>query len=207
MPARNQTTRPRMEMRMKSPKITGWRTAGAAALALSAMLMATACSTSDDALGPNSDTATALTAVQPEGGTTGVDPNAEVVLEFSHPVNPTMSDYADVHEGDLQGPEVAGSWSWSEDRTVLTFRSEEPFAPATTYVVHVGGGMTDADGDHVNLGEHGSHMGGDWATGSMMGSGQAGGMMGADGSGHMGEGWEHPSNGSYGMVFRFTTSS
>ena len=192
---------------MKSPKITGWRAAGAAAVALSAMLVATACSSPVDAVGPDSDAATALTAVQPEGGTTGVDANAEVVLEFSHPMNSTMSDYADVHEGDLQGPGVAGSWSWSEDHTVLTFRPEEPFAPATTYVVHVGGGMMDTDGEHVNLGEHGSHMGGDWATGSMMGSAQGGGMMGDHGSGHMGQGWEHPSNGSYGMVFRFTTSS
>lgn len=192
---------------MKNPKNATWRAAGAAALAVIVTLAAAACSTSDDALGPDSDAATALTAVQPEGGTTGVDANAEVVLEFSHPMNPTMSDYADVHEGDLQGPEVAGSWSWSEDHTRLTFRPEAPFAPATTYVVHVGGGMTDADGDHVNLGEHGSHMGGDWATGSMMGSGQGGSMMGDDGSGHMGQGWEHPSNGSYGMVFRFTTAS
>lgn len=188
-------------------KNASWRAAGPAALAVIATVAATACSSPGDALGPESDAATILTAVQPEGGTTGVDPNAEVVLEFSHPVNPAMSDYADVHEGDLEGPEVAGMWSWSQDHTVLTFRPEEPFAPATTYVAHVGGGMTDADSDHVGLSEHGSHMGGEWATGSMMGSGHAGGMMGGDGSGHMGEGWEHPSNGSYGMVFRFTTAS
>lgn len=194
-------------MSMKNPKNARWRAAGPAALAVIATLAAATCSSPDDALGPDSDAATALTAMQPEGGSTGVDPNADVVLEFTHPMNPAMSDYAGVHEGGLEGQEVAGMWSWSEDHTVLAFRPEDPFAPATTYVVHVGGGLSDADGDHVSLGKHASHMGGEWATGSMMGSGHAGGMMGGDGSSHMGEGWEHPSNGSYGMVFRFTTAS
>lgn len=41
----------------------------------------------------------------------------------------------------------------------------------------------------------------------MMGSDHGGGMLGDGNSGHMGDGWEHPSNDSYGMAFRFTTSS
>jgi len=192
---------------METVENTRRRSTGTAALILLGLLAATACSTSDEALGPTSGAATVLEHVEPEGGTTGVDPSAAVVLEFSHAMNPTMSAYAAVHEGDLQGPTVVGAWSWSDDHTVLTFRADESLAPGTTYVIHVGGGMTDMDGDHVSLGEHGSHMGGEWATGSMMGSGHAGGMMGGDGSGHMGDGWEHPSNGSYGMVFRFTTAS
>ena len=54
---------------------------------------------------------------------------------------------------------------------------------------------------------HGAGMGGQWATESMMTGGtQHGGGMGP-GGGMMGQGWQHPSNGSYGMLFSFTTES
>jgi hypothetical protein len=52
---------------------------------------------------------------------------------------------------------------------------------------------------------HGDMMGGQWATQSMMtgGMGMGSGSMGS----HMGTGWQHPDNGSYGMVFTFTTAA
>ncbi len=72
--------------------------------------------------------------------------------------------------------------------------------PETHYTVHVGGGMTDQAGHGIDLDAHGPDMGGDWATDDMM---MGGGMMG--GHLHMGEGWDH-ANGSFGMVFEFTTA-
>ena len=68
--------------------------------------------------------------------------------------------------------------SWSGDRTRLTFTPSQPLKSQTQYVIHVGGGMQD---------QHGHGMGG----------GHGGGM---------GAGCVHPTNGSYGMVFYFTTA-
>jgi hypothetical protein len=92
----------------------------------------------------------------------------------------------------------------SQDRKRLTFTPAAPLAPMTGYTVHLGGGMMDAGGTHADFGTHGSHMGGSWATSGMMGGGMMGGSMGDQGY-HMGQGWQHPTNGSYGMVFTFTT--
>jgi len=150
--------------------------------------------------------ATAFVSVVPVGGDTDVDPNAPVVIQFDHAMQTGMEMYAALHEGDVTGPEVAGTWTWSDDDTVLTFTPDQPLLRGTQYTVHLGGGMTDAHGGFVDLESHGSDMGGDWATDDMM---MGGGMMGGgmmDGGPHMGEGWEH-SNGSFGMVFSFTTAA
>lgn len=142
----------------------------------------------------------ALMAVEPQGGATDVDPTEPVVVTFDHALDPAMTEYAALHEGDVNGPEVAGTWTLSEDSTQMVFTQDEPLKPATQYTVHLGGNMMDAEGHHVDLGSNGTHMGGEWATGSMMGDG----MMGGEHE-HMGGGWEHPDNGSYGMTFSFTT--
>jgi hypothetical protein len=168
------------------------------------VLLATfvACS-SDDIAGPgdNPSAETVLVDVVPQGGSVDVDPGATVTVTFNHSMNHAMSEYADVHEGDLTGPEVDRAWAWSDNNTRLTFAPSQPFKPATTYAIHLGGGMVDADGDHVNFGQHGPGMGGQRATANMMGGGPMGG-----GPAHMGEGWEYPTNGSFGMVFTFTTA-
>ena len=148
----------------------------------------------------------ALLSVAPEGGASGVDPAAPVVLVFSHALAPAMADYAVLHQGDVAGPEVAGTWSLAADGTELVFTPETSLLPNTRYTIHVGGGMMDGQGRPVDLETHGPHMGGAWATGAMMGSGGMGGGMQGGGSGHMGEGWLHPHNGSYGMVSSFTTA-
>lgn len=65
-------------------------------------------------------------------------------------------------------------------------------------MLHVGGGMTDATGAPVDYGRCGA-LGGQRATPQMM----QGGMMG--GGGEMGPGWQGR-DGSYGMLFTFTTA-
>ncbi len=151
-------------------------------------------------------TAPALTArvlsVVPAGGATGVDPNAPIVVTFSHPMQPGMEQYVALHEGDVNGPVVAGMWTWSDDRSALTFTPAQPLQAQTQYTLHLGGGMRATDGGFVDYGPCVGQYGGQWATQQMMGGGGGGGMMGG---GMMGTGWRHP-NGTYGMVFTFATA-
>lgn len=155
------------------------------------------------ALGACGDPAApALTAhvvsVVPSGGTTGVDPNAPIVVTFSHPMQSGMEQYAALHEGDVTGPEVPGTWAWSDDRTTLTFSPAQPLKWQTQYALHLGGGMRATDGGFVDYGPCVGQYGGQWATPEMMGGGMMRGEM-------MGAGWRHP-NGTYGMVFTFATA-
>jgi len=147
-------------------------------------------------------TAPALTArvvsVVPSGGATGVDPNAPLVVTFSHPMRSGMEQYTALHEGDVTGPVVAGAWVWSAERTILTFTPVQPLKAQTQYTLHLGGGMRANDGGFVDYGPCVQQEGGQWATREMMSGGMMGGNM-------MGSGWRHP-NGTYGMVFTFTTA-
>ena len=144
-----------------------------------------------------------LLSVAPEGGSVGVAPGASVVVTFDHAILSSMTAYAALHEGPVTGPVVAGTWTLSMDRTVLTFAPAQALKPATSYTIHLGGGMEGAHGERMDFETHGgTHMGGQWATGGMMSDG----MTGMGGSHpHMGEGWSHP-NGASGMVFTFTTA-
>lgn len=175
-------------------------------LRLSALLMlaatAAACDSSPAAI--EDEQVTSLMSVTPVGGETGVDPNTTIVLEFSHAMG--MEIFAALHEGDgVDGPIVDGTWGWSEDGTRLTFTPDAPLKSLTSYTIHVGGGMTDERGHVVDLEQHTHGMGGQWATETMMQNRmmQGGMMMGDD---MMGPGWEHPTNGTYGMLFTFTTA-
>ncbi|MGD2067172.1 MAG: Ig-like domain-containing protein [Gemmatimonadota bacterium] len=166
-----------------------------------------ACSGGDSPAAPGASETTALLSIVPTGGATDVDPPATVVVGFDHPMMPGMEAYALLHRGDVTGPEVPGAWRLSDDLRTLTFTPASLLQPGTTYTIHLGGGMMDADGRHVDFDAHGDRMGGVWASPAMMGRGMMGsGMMGgAVGDRHMGPGWQHPTNGSYGMVFTFTT--
>lgn len=175
-----------------------WKNLAAAATAVALAVPFAAC----DGDPATPDPGAALVAIVPVGGATGVDPAAPIVVTFDHAINPSMTAYAALHEGSVSGPAVDGTWSLSDDGLRLTFTQAAPLKPATTYVVHLGGGMRDAQGHHVDLGSHGGEMGGQWASGTMM----SGGMMGGQPHGHMGTGWQHPANGSYGMIFTFTTA-
>ena len=154
----------------------------------------------------------ALLSVIPQGNATGIDPNAPIVIEFTHTMMLGMEEFADVHEGHIEGTLVPGSWSWNVDRTKLTFTPDAPLKSQTQYVIHIGGGMQDQEGHHINYEEHGFGMGGQWMTQQMHQGGQhghgmgQGGMGGMGGGTSMGEGWVHPTNGGFGMIFTFTTA-
>lgn len=150
---------------------------------------------------------TALLSIIPVGGATDVDPNTPITIEFEHAMHVDM--YVALHEGgDVSGSLVEGDWAWSDDLTSLTFTHTMPLNSMAEYTIHIGGGMMDANGHLIDLDQHGHGMGGEWVTQHMMdqrmmhGGMMHGGMMGGDDM--MGHGWLH-TNGSYGMVFTFTT--
>jgi hypothetical protein len=160
-----------------------------------AMVGAVACASDPASTAPG----VVLLTVSPAGGATMVNPAGPVVVTFDHPIHAHMATYVALHEGDVRGPVVDGAWRLEADGTELVFTPSQALKPVTDYTIHLGGGMTDTRGRHVNLETHGAHMGGHWATGSMM----TGGMMGGSHP-HMNGGWSHSGNGSYGMVFTFT---
>lgn len=149
----------------------------------------------DDPVSPDGETV--VTSIVPNGGATEVDPGAPIVLAFSHPMRAGAEMYVALHEGDVTGPEVPGMRTWSADRTQLTFTPDAPLRAQTQYTLHVGGNMRDAAGHLIGYEQCLHDHGGQWATQEMMGGGMMGGEM-------AGLGWKHP-NGSYGMVFSFTT--
>lgn len=144
-------------------------------------------------------TRTDVVSVVPAGGSTGVSTGASMTVTFSSPMRAGMEVYAALHQGTVTGPVVPGSWMWSGDRTHLTFTPAMPLQAHTTYTLHMGGGMLDANGAPVDYQSCVDRMGGAWATPTMMG----GGMMGD--STMMGPGWQG-TNGMYGMTFTFTTA-
>lgn len=141
-----------------------------------------------------------IVAVSPAGGASNVAVVTVVSLRFDHAVMSSVDQYVTLHRDNLSGPVVAGTFAWSTDRTLLVFTPGAPLAPHTTYVLHVGGGMTDTAGSPIDYGQCPA-FGGQVVTSSMMG---AAGMMGG-GVGEMGRGWQSP-NGTYGMEFVFTTA-
>ena len=173
-----------------------------ASAAILALLAATACSEGTPSE-PELE-APVLLSVVPQGGAMDVDPTGPVVLEFDHAPMSGMEAYADLHLQDLTGPRVTGTWTRDSGGRRLTFTPADPLMPHTEYVVHIGGGMTGPEGMPVDLERHGPGLGGHWATDGMMGGGPGGGMGGGMG-GHSDAGWRHPENGTWGMVFSFTT--
>jgi hypothetical protein len=150
------------------------------------------------------ETETALQSVTPAGGTVNVMLDAPVEVVFDAPMHHDAMHYAAVHEGGVTGPEVDGTWVMHDHGTTMRFTPDAGWHAGTEYTIHLGGGMMDASGEHVDLATHGSHMGGMWATESMMGGSGMGGMHGDHD--HMGVGWADPDNGSYGMLFTFMTA-
>lgn len=139
-------------------------------------------------------------AVVPQGGMMGVSTTTSLSFRFAGPMAPDMEQYFDLHMGGLDGPVLPMSCGWSADRTVLTCTPGSPLLARTTYAVHVGGGMLDASGRPVSFDPYGPMMGGQWIAGGMMSGMHNGGSWGM-----MGSGWRH-ANGSFGMLFTFTTA-
>ena len=174
-------------------------------LALAAAV-ATGVGACDDGGATVVEAGTSLASLVPEGGASNVATDTDIELTFDRPMHDHASDYAALHRGDVTGPVVLGTWSLEGNGTMMRFQPDMALDPGTEYTVHLGGGMMDAGGHPVDLGTNGTHMGGEWATGSMMSGGMHGGGMGGGQHDHMGAGWDHPDNGSHGMVFTFTTA-
>ena len=162
-----------------------------------ALLVLAACSDS----GPTSTgDVTVLAEVAPAAGTTGVDPTGPVIARFSGPMASGMEQYVDLHRGDISGPVVPMSYAWSSDRSTLTCTPGEPLQSQTRYTIHMGSGMTDANGRMADTEQHGMRMGGQPVTGAMMGP-----MHGGNPAGMMGPGWQDPDHGHMGIAFTFET--
>lgn len=164
-------------------------------------LLLSACGRSDNPV----DAATAapsLASLQPANAATGIDPGAPVVLRFNHAMMTGMEMLVVLHEGSITGAVVATTATWSADRTVLTLHPQVPMKRATTHVVHLSPSLQDTAGRMINM-SPATMMGGQAVSGSMMGGGSM--MNGQWGPGMMGAGWQ-ASNGTFGMMFTFTTS-
>ncbi|HEX9894539.1 MAG TPA: Ig-like domain-containing protein [Gemmatimonadales bacterium] len=157
-----------------------------------AILGAAACGSSD-MMNPGDDLP-AVARVVPAAEATGVDPAAPIVVQFTHAMMAGMEQYVALHVGETPaGPVVDGGWTWSSDRTVLTFVPVVPLQSSTRYTIHLGGGLRDSLNREVNHGACAAQGGRTTTSGMMAGSGMMGG------------GWRH-SNGTYGMLFSFTTA-
>ena len=142
----------------------------------------------------------ALLSVTPAGGTSGVPASTSIVLRFEPPMGFGMERYLDLHVGDLEGPTVPMTCGWSGDRTTLTCLPNAPLASRTTYMIHLGGGLTTQAGQPLDCGRYGPGTGGWWVTRRLLGRSHGGGPWGA-----MPPGWRG-ADGGYGMAFSFTTS-
>jgi Big-like domain-containing protein len=142
---------------------------------------------------------TVVASVTPAGGSVAVPTNVTMTVTFSGPMRSGMEMYAAVHQGSVTGPVVPGSWMWTADHMQLLFTPTMPLQAHTTYTMHLGGDMLDADGEPVDYESCVDRMGGVWATPAMMGRG----VMGDPSM--MGQGWKG-ANGMYGMTFAFTTA-
>ena len=145
---------------------------------------------------------TALLAVVPAVGAVGADVNAQIEVRFDSPVAPGAAQPIALQVGDCPGPVVAGTWSLSADGMGLGFAPTQPLDPSTRYTIHVGGGLTDADGAIIDLDLHGPALGGTWVTLDMV-LGMSSLSMGM-GPSHSGPEWLYL-NGMYGLAFAFTT--
>lgn len=159
-------------------------------LVAGAVILSSACSSSM----MDTELATQLLSVSPRGGTTNVVTSSDIVLTFDQPMMAGMEQYLALHQGAVTGATMPMGCNWSNAQRTLTCRSSQPLASATRYVIHMGGGMMDANGLRVGMESSGVGMGGQWVGSGMM-TGQAS---------MMGNGWKH-TNGSYGMAFEFTT--
>lgn len=167
-----------------------------ALLACTTLLGGLACG--DSGNGPATP-ATTLTSVSPAGGAANVAIDAPIVLTFSGAMATGMEALMDLHMGTAAATTMPMTCTWSADRTTVTC-THAAFAHGATYTMHVGGGMMDADDMPVGMGDMVNQMGGVWLQPGMMGGMHAGQPMGSMGTGWMG------ANGSYGMMFTFTTS-
>lgn len=135
-------------------------------------------------------------SVNPANGSV-VGTTVSVSVTFSHAMMQGMETLVLLHEDRVNGPVVSGSSVWSADRRTLTFTPATALKSATTYVLHLAPGLREANGNGVD------HQSCSSLGGQPVGSGMMGG--GGMGAGMMGAGWQS-ADGTYGMMFTFTTS-
>ncbi len=146
-----------------------------------------------------------LLSVTPPDGIEALSPTDPIVLNFDRRMDPAACEpQVTLHEGDLEGPVVAVSYSWSEEGTVLTVTPMEPLKPATTYTLNVGGGMRDGSGRPVDLAPAQQHSGGQW-NGTMAGQGPGYGQHGGQGGPKGQGGRSGAQHRGVGLVYTFTT--
>lgn len=155
--------------------------------------------TGPSSLPPPVAATTELLSVMPSGGSTGVSTTGNLVMTFDHPMMVGAEQYLDLHRGDASGPLEPIGCTWSSDRLSVACQPAQRLQHNAQYTFHAGGGMMDAHDHPIDIGVHGAQMGGQWLMPGMMG-----GMHAAMPMGGMGAGWK-AANGSYGMVFTFTT--
>ncbi len=158
-------------------------------------------------------TAPTLLSVSPATGMVGVDATKPVILTFNRSMMTGMEMFVVVHENSVTGAQVAGTAMWSVDRRTMTFTPAAALKPQTTYVVHLSPSLLDTNGKSIDLASC-AKIGGQTVSRGMMGSAGLTGMMGLAaggmvngswGPGMMGAGWQ-ASDGTFGMVFNFTTA-
>jgi hypothetical protein len=134
-------------------------------------------------------------SVTPASNAPSVDPSSPVTIVFNHSMMVGMEVPVILHEGTVLGSQVAGSFSWSSDRSALTFAPAKALKSKTTYVLHLSPNLQDARGRGIDFAGCAQRVGGQRPTGGMMG----GGMTGT--------GWQ-PGAGTwgYGMTLTFTTA-
>lgn len=139
-------------------------------------------------------------SISPRGGARGVPVGTSLEFHWDVPMGVGMEQFIDLHMGDLAGPVTPMSCDWSADQNTLVCTPSSLLQTGTQYLVHIGGGMLDANGQVVDMVQYGPGYGGQWIQGGMMGPFHAGTNWGA-----MGGPWRH-ANGAFGMLFTFTTS-
>lgn len=142
----------------------------------------------------------ALAEITPAPGATGIDPASPIAIRFSGAMASGMEQYADLHRGDISGPVVPMGCAWSTDRSTLTCTPGEPLQSETRYTIHMGSGMTDANGRMADTEQYGMQMGGQPVTAAMLGP-----MHGGNPAGMLGPGWQDADHGHMGIAFTFKT--
>jgi uncharacterized protein YkwD len=89
-----------------------------------------------------------LTKAVPTIAAKGVEPSA-IQLWFSQPMDPSATSRALKVTDGTSGSAVAGSVTWNPGATQLTFMPTEPFTEGHGFVVELGAGVVDADGNPV----------------------------------------------------------
>lgn len=161
-------------------------------IALAGTVAIAACSGS--ATDPSADPPVVVSVI-PASNAASVNPSSPITIVFNHSMMVGMEMLVILHEGSVAGPQIAGSSSWSPDRTTLTFVPAEALKSKTTYVLHLLPNLKDATGRTIDFARCAQRVGGQRPTARMMG----GGMMGS--------GWQ-PGSGTwgYGMTFTFTSA-